>query len=482
MIGHLIAFATVLPCGFVGGCGWVLGGCVYVPCVCVVFLGGRRGSVWQATNVLVIGLTNRPELLDDALLRPGRLEVKLEVSLPDEAGRREILRIHTRAMRANGALAEDAECYIDVDGAACSLEAGAAASVSSLAAATEHFSGAELAGLVRSAASFALGRAAVDGTEAMVRRSDLEAALREVRPAKGRQDEAMVRQFATHGVDFGAHAPARRRLRSLLRSCAAPSSSARCAVLIPESRAASEDAVRLAAWAGSQGGSAALDFVRQVSLGELVGGGGGASEEARCAALAEHFAEARSMRRSMLVLTDIDLLLAAQGGGGRSRGGDGIGDPSAVLLGTLRSLLRTPLDAAPSPPASQTHANERATAGDEAGGMAPALVVLATVSEPAAAEALCDVFEPIPVPLLRTVDEAANVLRQSPALSGTLQLVDDAAALALSGGPISAAALLRHAERACVDAADETLYGAAGTTDPASAQLELLRERLAGWR
>ena len=67
----------------------------------------KMDGVVEAPNVLVIGLTNRPELLDPALLRPGRLEVKLEVALPDRAGRREILRIHARAMRENGALADD---------------------------------------------------------------------------------------------------------------------------------------------------------------------------------------------------------------------------------------------------------------------------------------------------------------------------------------------------------------------------------------
>ena len=39
----------------------------------------KMDGVVEAGNVLVIGLTNRPELLDDALLRPGRLEVQLQV-------------------------------------------------------------------------------------------------------------------------------------------------------------------------------------------------------------------------------------------------------------------------------------------------------------------------------------------------------------------------------------------------------------------
>ena len=44
-------------------------------------------------NVLMIGTTNRKELLDEALLRPGRLEVQIEVPLPTETGRRDILKV-----------------------------------------------------------------------------------------------------------------------------------------------------------------------------------------------------------------------------------------------------------------------------------------------------------------------------------------------------------------------------------------------------
>merc|ERR1740136_143248 len=55
-------------------------------------------------NVLVIGMTNRRELLDRALLRPGRLEVQIEIPLPDTVGRREILKIHFGALRDRGRL------------------------------------------------------------------------------------------------------------------------------------------------------------------------------------------------------------------------------------------------------------------------------------------------------------------------------------------------------------------------------------------
>lgn len=39
-------------------------------------------------NILIIGMTNRLDMIDDALLRPGRFEIHLEIGLPDEPGRR----------------------------------------------------------------------------------------------------------------------------------------------------------------------------------------------------------------------------------------------------------------------------------------------------------------------------------------------------------------------------------------------------------
>jgi cell division protease FtsH len=50
------------------------------------------------TNVIVLGATNRPEVLDSALLRPGRFDRRIAVQPPDQAGRVEILKIHTRSV------------------------------------------------------------------------------------------------------------------------------------------------------------------------------------------------------------------------------------------------------------------------------------------------------------------------------------------------------------------------------------------------
>lgn len=47
-------------------------------------------------NILVIAATNRPDLLDPALLRPGRFDRQVVVDLPDKSGRLQILKIHTK--------------------------------------------------------------------------------------------------------------------------------------------------------------------------------------------------------------------------------------------------------------------------------------------------------------------------------------------------------------------------------------------------
>ena len=112
-------------------------------------------GVDELNNVLLVGMTNRRDLIDSALLRPGRLEVECELAAPDLAGRLQILRIHAAKLRL-------------------------AANVSLVATAehTPSFTGAELAGLLRSAASFALQRALgeldTDSEELLLAAEDVE--------------------------------------------------------------------------------------------------------------------------------------------------------------------------------------------------------------------------------------------------------------------------------------------------------------------
>jgi transitional endoplasmic reticulum ATPase len=127
-------------------------------------------------NLVVIAATNRPEAIDEALRRPGRFDREIVVGVPDEAGRREILGIHTRGMPL--------EDGVDLD---------------SLARRTYGFVGADLAALTREAALEAVRRIMpelnlADGsipTEVLdklsVLTSDFDNALKRVQPSAMRE-------------------------------------------------------------------------------------------------------------------------------------------------------------------------------------------------------------------------------------------------------------------------------------------------------
>ena len=87
------------------------------------------------TSVIVIGATNRPEVLDQALLRPGRFDRRVTVSPPDRTGREAILKVHTRGVPLGP----------DID-------------LSRIAATTPGMVGADLANLVNEAALLAARR------------------------------------------------------------------------------------------------------------------------------------------------------------------------------------------------------------------------------------------------------------------------------------------------------------------------------------
>ena len=53
-------------------------------------------GIEELKGVFVLAATNRPDLLDPALLRPGRFDIQLEIPLPDRAAREKIFQIHLR--------------------------------------------------------------------------------------------------------------------------------------------------------------------------------------------------------------------------------------------------------------------------------------------------------------------------------------------------------------------------------------------------
>jgi len=150
-------------------------------------------GVDSLNNILVIGMTNRKDLIDEAILRAGRFEVHIEVSLPDEGGRVEILKIHTATMAKNKVLAQDVD-------------------LADLGRQTKNFTGAEIESLVKSASSWAFNRVhdlmnfskqLKFEQEVMVTMQDFLKALTEVKPQFGIDNDKFELLIRNEFVDYG---------------------------------------------------------------------------------------------------------------------------------------------------------------------------------------------------------------------------------------------------------------------------------------
>ena len=117
-------------------------------------------------GIIFIAATNRPDVLDPALLRPGRFDREIMIDLPDMKGREEILRVHARKVKL--------EQRVDLN---------------RIARGTPSFSGAELAALVNEAAIMA----AMRGQEAILER-DLEEARDKIRWGRQKTSRVMTEE------------------------------------------------------------------------------------------------------------------------------------------------------------------------------------------------------------------------------------------------------------------------------------------------
>ena len=128
-------------------------------------------GIEDLANVIVIGATNRPDMLDSALLRPGRFDRILLVGVPDKEGRENIFKIHTK----NVPLAEDVNIKKIIDQ-------------------TEGYGGADMESLVREAAMLAL-RENIESKE--VKMKHFEEALKKVAPSVTKADMDRYRKIET---------------------------------------------------------------------------------------------------------------------------------------------------------------------------------------------------------------------------------------------------------------------------------------------
>ena len=108
-------------------------------------------------NIVILGATNRPDMLDTALLRPGRFDRIVLVPAPDEKSREEIFNIHTKAMPLNKDI-----------------------SIKDLAKETEGYVGADIDSVCREAAMLALRN---DMSAKKIKKEDFDAALQKVSPS-----------------------------------------------------------------------------------------------------------------------------------------------------------------------------------------------------------------------------------------------------------------------------------------------------------
>ncbi len=151
-------------------------------------------------KVVVIGATNRPNSIDEALRRPGRFDREIEIGIPDRNGRFEILQIHTRGM----------PLYEDVD-------------LDWLADKTHGYSGADISALTKEAAMAALRRVLPDvDLEAeeiprevlnriSVTKDDFKDALRDMQPSTMR--EVLIEKPNVKWEDIGALEDAKQELK-----------------------------------------------------------------------------------------------------------------------------------------------------------------------------------------------------------------------------------------------------------------------------
>ncbi|XP_006818011.1 vesicle-fusing ATPase-like, partial [Saccoglossus kowalevskii] len=250
-------------------------------------------GVEQLNNILVIGMTNRRDLIDDALLRPGRLEVQMEIGLPDEEGRKQIFEIYVSKMRANKKLAKN----VDVE---------------ELAAMTKNFSGAEIEGLVRAAQSTAMNRlikatakVEVDDTAAddlVVTRTDFIHALEyDIKPAFGVSNEHFENYILNDIINWGD--PVRRIIEDGELKIEQARNSERTPLVSmllegPPSSGKTALAAKLAM-------ESEFPFVKICSPEDMIG----YTEGAKCQAIRKIFEDAYKSQLSCVVVDEIERLL-----------------------------------------------------------------------------------------------------------------------------------------------------------------------------
>lgn len=250
----------------------------------------KLDGVEQLNNILLIGMTNRKDMIDEALLRSGRLEVHMEISLPDESGRAQILKIHTGKMVENNVMGHDVD-------------------LPELAKLTRNFSGAEINGLVKSASSFALQRhikvgtvAAIDDNikDMKVEMADFLRALDEVKPLFGVSEEDLQRAVEGDIIHFSEHIDKILRIGGDFIKQVKSNTTPLLSVLVHGPRGAGKTALAARIAMDSE-----FPFIKLVRPVDMIG----MNEMQKIQYLQKVFTDAYKSPLNILVLDDIDLII-----------------------------------------------------------------------------------------------------------------------------------------------------------------------------
>jgi vesicle-fusing ATPase len=247
-------------------------------------------GVNSLNNILLIGMTNRKDMIDEAVLRPGRLEIHVEIGLPDHAGRIQILNIHTKTMKANNVLHEDVD-------------------ISLIAENSKNYSGAEIAGLVKAASSYAFNREIdfdnlgkeVNIENIKVSMNDFTKALGEIKPQFGIDEEDITRYIRGGIIDYGeSYRHIYKTLNMLVNQVRDSTQTPLLSVLLegPSGTGKTAIAAQLALQSG-------FPYVKVVSPENYVG----YTEAGKLTAIAKIFDDAYKSPLSLIVLDNIERLI-----------------------------------------------------------------------------------------------------------------------------------------------------------------------------